>query len=48
MKDTDTALDNPTMRPLFPELDTGLCMLAFYIREYIQSLHQIEKRPAKR
>ena len=48
MNTTDTATEIPAARPLFPELDTGLCMLAFYIRQYIQSLHQLEKRPIKR
>lgn len=42
MKDTEKA----NVNPLFPELDTGICMLAFYLRQYIQSIRQLEKRPA--
>lgn len=48
MKDTDTTTDKPATRPLFPEMDAGLCMLAFYLHKYIQSLRHIEKRPATR
>ena len=46
MKNTDTPSEKTNYTPLFPELDDGVCMLAYYLRQYIQSIRQLEKRPA--
>ena len=46
MKDSNTTTEKTANRPLFPELETGVCMLAFYLHEYIQSIRRLEKRPA--
>ena len=46
MNNTDTTPEKTAARPLFPELDTGVCMLAFYLHQYLQSIRQLEKRPA--
>ena len=46
MKDTDITTVKNTSHPLFPEIDTGIHMLAYYLRQYVQNLRQLEKRPA--
>jgi len=48
MKSNETTIEKPASTPLLPELDTGFCMLAYYLRQYIQSIRQLEKRPATR
>ena len=44
MKNTDT--EKQSITPLFPELEADICQLAAYLHQYIQSIRQIEKRPA--
>ncbi len=48
MKDANAASEKPAPRPIFPELDAGCNMLAYFLHQYLQSLRQLSKRPAAR
>ena len=45
MNDADNTIEKTATRSFFPELDTGASMLAYYLRQYIQNIRQLEKRP---
>jgi hypothetical protein len=48
MKKSNHTTQPPESSSFLPNLDAGLYNLAAYLSEYIQSLRQLEKKPATR